>query len=128
MERVWSILVNDDKKVLLLKNKEGEYSTIEGTFLDTDRNYTETVFREVRESTDLRLKSIEGTRGIFQDIYEDKLANYHIYITYVRDGDITLSDKFSSYEWVSFYEFIDKIKFNQDKEYLKNNIKQYLFL
>lgn len=128
MERIWTIVINEDKKCLLLKNEMDEYVTVTGTFLDSDNNYTDTIIREVKNNTSLNIKSIENTRVIFQEVYDDKLCNYHIYITYVNSDDVKPSDKYSNFEWTGFYEFIDKVKYDEDKDYLKDNLKKYLFM
>ena len=128
MERVFSVIVNENKKVLLLKDLNDVYTTLVGNFLDTDNNYTDTIIREVKKSTNLYIKSIENTRYIFQNVYDNKLCNYHVYITYVSYDEVKLSKEYKLYEWVSFDVFIDKINYEDDKELLKDNINKYLLL
>ena len=124
MERVFTIIVND-KNLLLLKDLNNKWTSVDAEFLNTDSNYTESIIREVINSTCLNIKSIENTRCLVQKYYLDKPCNYHIYIAYVTNNDVILNDNYIDYKWVDKEEFFNDIDFD-DVEYLKTKLQNYL--
>ena len=108
-----AIFIVGDNKQLLLKDNEPIFCKL----LDSDKNYTDSIIREVKKYN-LIIKSIDCLKWVIPYNYEDKTYNLHTYIAYVNHSDL--------YEWYDLDRFIDKINWSEDKELLKNKISNYL--
>jgi ADP-ribose pyrophosphatase YjhB (NUDIX family) len=104
------LLKNPEGKYLLLRRSE--YETIfknkwdiPGGRIEVETNLTENLAREVMEETGLTMTSEPRVIGA-QDIFVPEQNRHVVRITYVgtAEGEPTLSDEHSEYQWMTYSE------------------------
>ena len=111
------VFSEDNTKVLLAKRKgendyDGIYSFIGGKMETTDKNLVEGMRREkneeIGETCKVKLYPIYSTSTYYIKKDGSYMVLPHYYARFV-EGDISLSDEYSEYKWVSINE-IDSFK------------------
>jgi len=97
---------------------DGGWFVVTGGVEDGE-SYEEAVAREVLEETGLVAK-----KNIFLNwgsIYNwgGEVCEEHNFISFIENGEIVLNEEHSRYEWLSIEDFIERIKWGDDKELLK---------
>ncbi len=121
--KILSFVVNDGKFLALYSEPHKEYGE-GGWFVVTggveeNESYEDAVVREILEETGLDTEEIISLN--WGSVYEwwDELCEEHNFITFVKPGKITLNEEHSKYEWLNIDEFIERIKWDDDKKLLK---------
>ncbi len=134
MIKILSFIVNEDKKLLLLKGnpndpqfKKSFWYVVTGGCEDEDKTKDESVIREIKEET--------GLYKIDDIIYLNWILKYnslgvecteYAYITFVKDEQIVLNEENIDYKWCDITEFIQDIQWYGDKEVLHKVLEQAL--
>ncbi|MBU0930021.1 MAG: NUDIX domain-containing protein [Nanoarchaeota archaeon] len=94
--------------------------------LEGKESYEEAVVREIKEETGLVVKDIFPLN--FGSIYEwgKDICEEHNFISFVKPGNIILNEEHSRYKWLNMDEFIELIKWDDDKKILKNVLEMAL--
>lgn len=77
------------------------------------------VAREILEETGLVTEDIIPLNWGSIYNWEDDICEEHNFISFVKPGEITLNEEHSKYDWLDITEFVDRIKWDDDKELLK---------
>jgi len=132
MEKVLTFIINDEKILLLLGSDkdpqfhESFWYTVTGAKEKEDLTLEDTVRREVKEETNLELERIINLNWVFE--YESlgtKCIEY-AYVSYTNDFDVLLNEESIDYKWCTLDEFIDLIKWYEDKTKLREILDKYL--
>jgi dihydroneopterin triphosphate diphosphatase len=107
------------------KHGKGGWFTVTGS-LEKDENYEDAIKREVLEETGLVVKKIISLNQGSKYKWQNELCLEFNYLSFVNSGDITLNEEHSNFKWLSLNEFVDKIKWDGDKEILKLVLKKAL--
>lgn len=132
MEKILTFIIKNDKLLLLLgSNQDPQFHqsfwyVVTGACEQIDKSLEETVRREVKEETNLNLDKIIDLNWTLE--YES-LGNHcieHVFISYTSDTNISLNEESIDYKWCDINEFINLIKWYDDKKELKQKIIKYL--
>ena len=134
MNKILTFIVNQDKKLLLLKGspddpqlKKSIWYVVTGGCEDCDNNLEDTVKREIKEETNLEAIKIIYLNWIFEYTSLGEKCTEYAYITFVEDGNIILNEENIDYKWCDKEEFIEKIDWFGDKNILKYVLDKALF-
>lgn len=126
MNKILTFIVNQDKKLLLLKGspndplfKKSIWYVVTGGYEPCDNNLENTVKREIKEETNLDATKIIYLNWIFEYTSFGKKYIEYAFITFVEDGKIVLNEENIDYKWCDLDEFIEKIDWFGDKHILK---------
>ena len=126
MDKILSFIINEDKKLLLLKGssndpqfKKSFWYVVTGGCEEYETK-KDTVIREIKEETGIyEVKKILYLNWIFQYNSLGKECTEYVYITFVNSNQIILSEEHIDYKWCDLKEFIEQINWFGDKEELK---------
>lgn len=133
-EKILTIILNKDNKLLLLKGNDTDpqfhkslWYVVTGSKESIDKCLIDTVKRQVKEETDLDIEEIIDMNWSFK--YESLGYNCieYAFISKVKDSKIKLNEESIDYEWLNLDEFINKIDWFYDKEELKERLKKILY-
>lgn len=91
-----------------------------------DDSLESAVKREIKEETNLDVKSIESLPLVFEYESLNKTCLEYCFISNVSKDNIILNEENIDYNWCNLLEFIDLIKWYYDKEELKEILSKYL--
>ena len=134
--KILSFVANSNK-LLALKSKShpdygpSEWFVVTG-FVEPGETHEDAVRREVLEETSLIAMNILPLN--WGSIYEWKGESCKElnFMCFVKPGDVVLNEEHIEYEWLEIGGFIERIKWDDDKELLRKvlekalNKKQYL--
>lgn len=130
MEKIFTFIINKDKKILLLKGNPDDpqfhrsfWYIVTGNKEEQDKNYEDAVIREVKEETNLDVEKIKYLNWILKYSLLGKNCTEYVYISQVNDNDIILNEESIDYKWCDIDEFINMIEWNKDKNELKEIIE-----
>lgn len=134
MNKILSFIVNENKKLLLLKGspndpqlKKSIWYVVTGACEKRDKTKHDAVIREIKEET--------GITTINDIIYLNWIFTYeslgvecieYAYITFVKGNKILLNEENIDYKWCDLKEFIEKINWFGDKDKLINVLEKAL--
>lgn len=133
MNKILSFIVNEKKELLLLKGspndpqlKKSLWYVVTGGCEEVDKTKEETVKREVKEETNLEIKKMIYLNWILK--YNSLGSNCieYVYISFVKNKDITLNEENIDYKWCDINTFVDKIDWFGNKEVLKSVLNKAL--
>jgi dATP pyrophosphohydrolase len=126
MNKILSFIVNEDKKLLLLKGspndpqfKKSFWYVVTGGYEKEDKTREHTVIREIKEET--------GITEINNMMYLNWIFTYnslgvecieYAYITFVKEDELLLNEENIDYKWCDLEEFIEKINWFGNKSEL----------
>ena len=126
MNKILSFIVNEDKKLLLLKGspndpqfKKSFWYVVTGGYEKEDKTREHTVIREIKEET--------GITEINNMMYLNWIFTYnslgvecieYAYITFVKEEELLLNEENIDYKWCDLEEFIEKINWFGNKSEL----------
>lgn len=126
MEKILSFIVNQDKKLLLLKGNQNDpqfkrslWYVVTGACEECDKTKGDTVKREIKEETNLEVNKTIYLNWIFEYISLGKYCIEYVFITFVNNGNIVLNEESVDFEWCNIEDFINKIDWFGDKKVLK---------
>ncbi len=122
----------DGNKFLLLKRSEtakiypGIWQMITGT-IESHEHTKDTLIRELYEETGLKAQQIYSIPRIntFYLAIADKICMSPVFLCFVENTDVTISDEHTEYKWASFEEACKLIHWPNQVESLEI-IKKYL--
>jgi len=133
MNKILSFVVNEKNEFLLLKGspndpqfKKSLWYVVTGGCEDIDKNFIDTVRREVLEETNLE---------VIDSVYLNWIFNYNslgiecverVYFSRVNSTKITLNEESIEYKWCDLNEFINMIDWFGKKEVLTKVLKEAL--
>lgn len=95
-----------DGKILVLQNAGGSrWWGQPGGDIEADESAAETVTRETREETGLRITNPELLRTWQYHDRRGDIVACHSYAAYAPPGDVILSEEHSAYAWMSVDEY-----------------------
>jgi len=117
------------KKILALyseshpKHGEGGWFVVTGS-VEEGESYKEAVAREIREETGLNFKKIFPLNWGSIYTWRDESCEEFNFLTFVKKRKVVLNEEHTTYEWLDLDSFVNKIKWNDDKELLKKVLKK----
>lgn len=133
MEKILTFIINKNKKILLLLGSDKDpqfhesfWYVVTGAKENEDLTLKDTVIREIKEETNLEVEKIIDLNWILE--YES-LGNKcieHVFISYTNDNKIILNEESIDYKWCSLDEFVNLIKWYDDKNKLKEILSKYV--
>jgi dihydroneopterin triphosphate diphosphatase len=117
---------DDGLKYLLLKRSEtkhpypGIWQIVTGRFEDNEKAY-ETALREVKEETSLKpVKCFVAPKiNEFYTPHNDKIYLIPVFVVYVEEENVILSDEHTHFEWLKYETAYNRIHWYTQKENLK---------
>jgi len=129
-KKILTFIVNEGKFLALYSEPhpchgEGGWFVVTGG-IEENETQEESVAREILEETGLVVDEIIPLN--WGSIYNwwDELCEEQNFVTFVKPGKVVLNEEHSKYEWLNLDEFIKKIKWDDDKELLKNVLEKAL--
>ncbi len=133
-EKILTFIVNKNK-LLLLKGSDKDpqfhesfWYTVTGSAEKIDNSLEDAVKREVKEETNLEITRTDKIPLIFEYESLGKNCVEHGFISYVAKDRVILNKENIDYKWCNIDEFIQLIKWYDDKEkllkILMNNINK----
>lgn len=104
---------------------EGGWFVVTGEVEDNE-TLKEAVTREVLEETGLNTKEVIFLNWGSIYNWKDDVCEEHNFISFVDIKEIILNEEHSKYEWLNIEEFIERIKWGDDKKVLKKVLKKAL--
>ncbi len=125
--KILSFVVNGGRFLALYsephkEHGEGGWFVVTGG-VDENESYENAVTREILEETGLNTTEIIFLNwGSTYEWDYNKIkttCEEHNFLSFVKSGKITLNEEHSKYEWLDIDEFIERIKWDDDKKLLK---------
>lgn len=130
--KILTFIVNVNGKFLLLKGSDTDpqfhnsfWYVVTGSVEKIDNSLEDTVRREVKEETNLRLKEIRKLDLIFKYYSLGELCVEQAFISYTDDSAVILNEESIDYKWCELDELIKLIKWYSSKEELKQILQEY---
>lgn len=126
MNKILSFIANEKKELLLLKGspndpqlKKSIWYVVTGGCEKIDKIKEETVKREVKEETNLEIKKMIYLNWIlkYNSLGNDCIE--YVYMSFVRNKNITLNEENIDYKWCDIDTFVDEIDWFGNKKVLK---------
>jgi len=104
---------------------EGGWFVVTGG-VEENETHEEAVTREILEETGLAVDEIITLN--WGSIYNwwDELCKEQNFIAFVKPGKVILSEEHSKYAWLEIDDFVESIKWNDDKRLLKKVLEKAL--
>lgn len=102
---------------------EGGWFVVTGG-VEGDETHKQAVVREILEETGLDVEEIMPLNWGSIYNWSDDVCEEHNFITFVKPGDIILNEEHSRHEWLDVDDFIEKIKWDDDKKLLKQVLQK----
>lgn len=125
------LVVNSDKKVLLLRRSETDVRRplqwdIPGGHTDEHELADEAAVRETREETgiDLHARNLQLVYAISDVVQNDLNVTWLFYVAHVDKPEVTTSSEHTEYAWKTLDEAIAEIDYDRQKkafEYIRAN-------
>lgn len=127
-KKILTFIIRNEKMLALFsephpKHGKGGWFVVTGG-VENNETYEEAVAREVMEETGLTTKEIISLNWGSVYNWWDDVCEEHNFISFVDPGDILLNEEHSKYEWLGISEFIERIKWDDDKELLRKVLKK----
>lgn len=134
MKKVLVFIKNNKNELLLLKGSakdpmfhESFWYTITGGVEKEDASLIASVYREVKEETNLDIKNILYLNWIFEYECLGSWCEEYAYVATAKDtSNIVLNEENIDYKWIDLETFVDEIKWYSDKAELKAILKAAL--
>lgn len=97
---------------------EGGWFVVTGG-VENNETHEEAAIREILEETGLGIEEIISLN--WGSVYEwwDEICEEQNFISFVKPGKVILNEEHSRYDWLDIEEFIERIKWDDDKKLLK---------
>ncbi len=126
--------ITDGKKFLALRNSPYEQEKHGGDFwftvtgaMENSESREEAVKREIKEETGLDVKKTFDMNWSSRYRWFDEDCEEHNFLSLVKHTDkIILNEEHTEFKWLSLDNFIGLIKWDDDKEVLKQNLQKFL--
>lgn len=124
MEKILTFVVSD-KKFLALRNNPhpkhgGDFWFVVTGGVKENETHEEAVAREILEETGLIAEEIIPLN--WGSIYEwrgEECKEYN-FISFVKPGNVSLNEEHIEYKWLNLGDFIERIKWDDNKNLLRN--------
>ena len=132
MEKILTFIIYNHKLLLLLGSDkapqfhESFWYTTTGACEDIDLTLEDTVRREVKEETNLELDKVIDLKWSFEYASLGNHCLEHAFISYAKTSEVILNKESIDYRWCDLDEFLDLIKWYDDKQVLKEKIEIYI--
>lgn len=133
-EKILSFIINNDKLLLLLGSDkdpqfhESFWYVVTGSVEKVDKLLEDCVKREIKEETNLDIYKIIDLNEVIE---YDSLGCHcieHLFISFTNSKEVILNEESIDYKWCSLDEFIQLIKWYDDKNQLKEKLIKYIKL
>ncbi|MBU4069477.1 MAG: NUDIX domain-containing protein [Nanoarchaeota archaeon] len=129
-KKILTFIANNGKLLVLYSEPHPEHGE-GGWFLVTggiekDETYEEAVIREVLEETGLVTEEVISLNWGSIYNWRDEICEEHNFISFVKPGEIILNEEHSKYDWLDIEEFIQRIRWDDDKDLLKTVLENAL--
>jgi 8-oxo-dGTP diphosphatase len=120
------------KKILALysaphpQHGEGGWFIVTGA-IENEESPEEAVRREIKEETDLLVKEIFPLNWGSIYNWNDKICKEYNFVSFVNSRKVTLNEEHSKYKWLDIDKFIEIIKWDDDKELLREVLEKALY-
>ena len=104
---------------------EGGWFVVTGG-VEANETREEAVAREVMEETGLITEEIMPLNWGSVYKWDGGVYEEHNFISFVDSADIVLNEEHNKFEWLDIDEFIERIKWDDDKELLKKVLEKAL--
>ena len=129
--KILTFVVNDGKLLALEMTKHPEHAPEGGWFVVTggveeNESYENAVAREILEETGLEAEEIISLN--WGSVYEwgDELCKEQNFIAFVKPGKVILNEEHSRYDWLEIDDFVESIKWDDNKRLLKKVLEKAL--
>jgi len=130
-KKILTFVVNDGKLLALEMTKHPEHAPEGGWFVVTggveeNESYEDAVAREILEETGLDTEEIISLN--WGSVYEwrDELCEEQNFIAFVKSRKVILNEEHSRYNWLEIDDFVERIKWDDDKRLLKKVLEKAL--
>jgi len=134
-KKILTFVVNDGKFLALEMTKHPEHAPEGGWFtvtggVEESESYEDAIVREILEETGLNTEEIiplnwgsvyEWNYNGIKTVYEE-----HNFLSFVKSMKVILNEEHSKYDWLNLDEFIERIKWDDDKELLRKVLEKAL--
>ncbi|HLC78206.1 MAG TPA: NUDIX domain-containing protein [Candidatus Nanoarchaeia archaeon] len=116
--------ITDGKQFLALRNNPhprhgGDFWFVVTGAIEGEESDKDAVTREIKEETGLESEEILFLNwGSIYD-WKNKICRELNFITFVKKGKIVLNEEHVQYEWLNLKDFVNKIKWGDNKEILR---------
>ena len=129
-KKVLAFVVNNEKILALYsephpEHGKGGWFTVTGG-VEENESYEQAVRREILEETNLLTKKIIPLNWGSIYNWRPNICEELNYLAFVESGEIKLNEEHIKYEWLTISDFIDKIKWSDDKNILKKVLEKAL--
>lgn len=123
--------VFDGEKFLALHSSthpehgEGRWFVVTGA-VENGETLEEATKREIKEETNLDVKEVFDLNWGSIYTWRGEICKENNFISFVNRSKVKLNEEHDKYDWMELEEFINKLKWNEDKELLRRVLKQAL--
>ncbi len=131
MQRKILTFIIHGKKLLALYSKphpkhgEGGWFVVTGA-IEKGESAEEAVKREVKEETGLSVKEIFPLNWGSIYRWENKICEEYNFVSFVDSKEVRLNEEHSKYKWLNLDKFIEIIKWDDDKKFLREVLETAL--
>ncbi|MBS3086882.1 NUDIX domain-containing protein [Candidatus Pacearchaeota archaeon] len=129
-QKILSFIVHDRKFLVLRNNPHpkhgGDFWFVVTGGVEKGENQVEAVKREVFEETGLIVNEIFDLNWGSVYKWEKDLCEELNFVSFVDSENIILNEEHTEHEWLNLDSFIDRIKWEDDKELLRKVLKKAL--
>lgn len=122
-KKILTFVVNEGKFLALYSEPhpdhgEGGWFVVTGG-VEENETHEESVAREILEETGLAVDEIIPLNwGSIYNLWDEPCEELN-FISFVKPGEIILNEEHSKFDWLDIDEFIERIRWDDDKELLK---------
>ena len=120
-----------EKKILALYSEphpqhgEGGWFVVTGA-IENGETPEETVKREIKEETNLNVKEVFDLNWGSIYNWDINTCKEYNFVSFVKPGEIILNEEHSKYKWMNIGDFIERIKWNDNKKLLRKVLEKAL--
>lgn len=129
--KILTFIVNEEKELLLLKGSKNDlqlkksiWYVVTGSYEKQDKDFYNTVKREVKEETGLEVIDMMYLNWIFKYLSLGIKCTEYAYISFVQKKEIILNEENIDYKWYKLDDFLNKIDWFYNKKKLRNVLEK----
>ena len=131
-KKILCFIVNNNNKLLALRNNfenlkyGGDFWFVVTGGVDNNESYKDAAIREIKEETNLDVDELFFLNWESKYIWNNEICKELNYIAFVKDGKIVLNEENIDFKWLNKDDFINLIKWEDDKKILKKVLEKGL--